>query len=341
MSPLTCATVDLAPFFIDEGVVIGEAATPAQLEAAAVIDRGCREHGFMHVVNFGLSAVLEKKAFAASRELFSLPESVKRSSLSRISLKNTGYAPFAFEHLNRARPADLKEAFNVREPRVHDNDFSGTPAGFEPVAQELWSVIETAARRYALALALALGLETNYFTRTLERLDLCTCRFLHYPPCDAPTSSPDGQLAAIRVGEHTDFGAYTFLLLGEGARGLQVKPVRGGESGGAHGGENDSDWVDVEAPATPDGTVGAIVNTGALLARWTNDVWRATAHRVIVPDAEVAANDRYSIAIFIDPDAEAPVAVDPRFVPPGEVARYEPTTGLEYLMMKLKEAQGV
>ena len=26
-----------------------------------------------------------------------------------------------------------------------------------------------------------------------------------------------------------------------------------------------------------------IVNTGALAARWTNDTWNATAHRVIVP----------------------------------------------------------
>ena len=83
-----------------------------------------------------------------------------------------------------------------------------------------------------------------------------------------------------------------------------------------------------------------MVNTGALLARWTNDVWRATAHRVIVPNALVASTDRYSIACFIDPDAKAVVEVDPRFVPEGEDPKYPPTTGLEYLLMKLKEAQG-
>ena len=31
---------------------------------------------------------------------------------------------------------------------------------------------------------------------------------------------------------------------------------------------------------------------------------------------------------------------DARFVAPGEEARYEPTTGLAYLLMKLREAQG-
>lgn len=167
---------------------------------------------------------------------------------------------------------------------------------------------------------------------------VCTLRFLHYPPCDAPTTA-NGELAttAIRVGEHTDFGAFTFLILGEGARGLQIKPVAGGEVGGKHGGEVGG-WEEVEAPADE---YGAIVNTGACLARWTNDTWRATAHRVIVPDSSVAAEHRYSIAAFIDPDKVAPVAVDPRFVPPGEQPRYGPTTGLEYLMGKLREAQGV
>lgn len=87
--------------------------------------------------------------------------------------------------------------------------------------------------------------------------------------------------------------------------------------------------------------VSALVNTGAALARWTNDVWRATAHRVVVPTADVAAVDRYSIACFIDPDADAVVAVDPRFVLPGEQPKYPPTTGLKYLLMKLREAQGL
>ena len=138
---LLCPTVDLSPFMRDEGVVIGEPPTTAQLAAAATIDRGCRVHGFMHVTNFGLSDDLQRRAFAASRELFALPEEVKHQTLSRISPKtNMGYAPFAYEQLNRARAADLKEAFNVRCPRVHNNDFTGAPAAFEPVALELWTV---------------------------------------------------------------------------------------------------------------------------------------------------------------------------------------------------------
>ena len=281
-----------------------------------------------------------EEAFGAAQTLFALPLEHKLGEFKPITPEtNTGYAPYGKETLNRTRPPDLKEAYNVRRPELGLNDFKGTPPGFRTSACKLWKVMEVAARRYALACALALGLELDFFTRGLERFDLCTLRMLHYPPCDEPTKT-DGAPAAtpVRVGEHTDFGSFTFLLLGEGAEGLQMKPVVGGEVGGSAGGERDG-WLDVVPEPQPDGVVGALVNTGAALARWTHDTWRATAHRVVVPNAAVAGRDRYSIACFIDPDAAAVVAVDPRFVKPGETLRYPPTTGLEFLMSKLKEAQ--
>ena len=337
-------SVSLASFFVDEGVVIGDAPTADQSAAAAAIHAACIDHGFVHIYDFGVTPELRSASFAAARGLFALPDEHKRENLSRISPQtNLGYAPFSYEQLNRGRPPDLKEAFNVRNPVVHTNDFRGVSDGFEQTALTLWAAVEKAARRYALACAVALGLDAHYFERTLSRMDLCTLRFLHYPPTDI-LSTTNGAAAktetAIRVGEHTDFGAYTFLLLGDGAQGLQMKPVQGGEIGGAAGGE-EGGWIDVVAPPAPEGSVGALVNTGACLARWTNDVWRATAHRVIVPNLEVASTDRYSIACFIDPDAKAVVEVDPRFVPEGEEPKYPPTTGLAYLLHKLKEAQGV
>ena len=333
-------SIDLSPFLADEGVIIGDEPTTAQLETAAAMDASCREHGFMYVVNFGVTPALRDAAFATSKELFNIPNEHKMECLSRINPKsNMGYAPFGLETLNRSRPPDLKEAFNVRFEPAHTNCFDGCPESFASTAMEFQKAIEKAAHRFAIACALALKVEPDFFDRTLTQMNLCTTRYLHYPPCATPTAV-DGEpvSTAIRLGEHTDFGAYTFLLLGEGAKGLQIKSVAGGEVGGAFGGEQ-SGWRDVVPPVLPEGQVGALVNTGAALARWTNDVWKATAHRVIVPDQEVASSDRWSIACFIDPDAEAEVAVDPRFVAEGELPRYPPTTGLAYLLGKLNEAQ--
>ena len=90
-------------------------------------------------------------------------------------------------------------------------------------------------------------------------------------------------------------------------------------------------WRDVVVPETDDDVV-AVVNTGALLARWTNDRWRATAHRVVA--GSKGEPSRYAIAAFIDPDADAAVAAHPSF----GASRYPPTTGLAYLRMKLDEA---
>jgi isopenicillin N synthase-like dioxygenase len=339
--------IDMAPYFVDEGVVVGKPPTDAQKATAATINECCTNHGFAHITNFGLTAEVEAAAFAASEELFGLPDSTKSNDLTRISPEtNTGYSPYAFEMLNRSRPPDLKEAFNVRSPEIHPTDgyFSACPDAFRTKSLALWDVLALAARRYSLACAVALGLESDYFAKTLKRMDLCTCRFLHYPPCEVPVDGSELK-HAIRVGEHTDFGAFTFLLLGQGAEGLQIKPIEGSEAGGAFGGE-DGGWLGVPPPPPRDAAanakgVSALVNTGACLARWTNDVWRATAHRVIVPSAAVASRHRYSIACFIDPDAAAKVAVDGRFVKEGEAPKYPETTGLDYLLSKLREAQGV
>jgi dihydroorotase len=53
------------------------------------------------------------------------------------------------------------------------------------VARQMLGVIEKAAKRYGFACALALGLERDYFVKTMDRMDLCTMRYLHYPPCDS------------------------------------------------------------------------------------------------------------------------------------------------------------
>jgi isopenicillin N synthase-like dioxygenase len=220
---------------------------------------------------------------------------------------NIGYAPFGSKNLNHARPhAELKEAFNIRFPPSHTNDLSNCPSSFIDLVPQLQDQLQVAAIRYAYACALALDLpQQDYFANTLNEFDSCTIRFLHYPPCDytvSPASAGDSYDYPLRISEHTDFGAYTFLLLGDhGAEGLQIKPVEGGELDIANTDELGG-WQDVVLPLPkPNDEVGAIVNTGALMARWTNDEWRATAHRVIVNSEQVAARHRYSIAFFVDP----------------------------------------
>ena len=63
--------------------------------------------------------------------------------------------------------------------------------------------------------------------------------------------------------------------------------------------------------------------------RWTNDVYVSTPHRVLRPAAE-----RYSIALFLDPNPDAVVSAIPSCVPAGEAPRYAPITAQAYLQSR-------
>ena len=130
-------------------------------------------------------------------------------------------------------------------------------------------------------------------------------RFLHYPPAGERTS-PD-QLGA---GAHSDYGCMT-LLAQHGVGGLQVLSPA-------------NEWID----ATP--IPGSfVVNIGDMMARWTNDAYRATKHRVINADEE-----RFSMPFFVEPDYDTPIEVIPACIAPGEGPRYAPVISGEYLMSR-------
>ena len=62
-----------------------------------------------------------------------------------------------------------------------------------------------------MAISLALGVDADFFPSAIAKYDQCTNRFLHYPPCDAPTPADGAPTAtSIRIGEHTDYGIYTY-----------------------------------------------------------------------------------------------------------------------------------
>eukprot|EP00415_Alexandrium_ostenfeldii_P001308 UN1308 len=84
-------------------------------------------------------------------------------------------------------------------------------------------------------------------------------RLAHYPDLTVPPS--DGQ---CRYGAHVDSYGLTVLRLDpEHPEGLQV--------------QLDSEWVDV--PFIEDSFV---LNVGACLSRWTNGLWKAAVHRVLL-----------------------------------------------------------
>ena len=79
----------------------------------------------------------------------------------------------------------------------------------------------------------------------------------------------------------------------------------------------EGEWI--RPPAVP-GTF--VVNTGAMLGRYSNDRFKPTPHRVI------NRNDRsrYAIPFFLGPNHDAEIACVPTCIGPDNPPRYEPTT---------------
>src|SRR5207253_1801644 len=75
-------------------------------------------------------------------------------------------------------------------------------------------------------------------------------------------------------------------------------------------------------------TGAAVINTGDLMERWTNDCFKSTVH-CVWPIA--GSRVRYSIAIFVDPDSDVVVEGLPSCSSLDRPACYPPITAGEHL----------
>ncbi len=166
------------------------------------------------------------------------------------------------------------------------------------------------AGRLMSGLALSLALPEGAFA-DFCRSPVAILRLLHYPP-QPPLALGRG------AGAHTDFGAVTILLQDE-AGGLEVYDQAAG------------DWI--SAPPVP----GAfVVNLGDLVSRWTNGLYRSTAHRVV----NRSGRRRYSVPFFLSGAPDYEVTCLPACLAPGERPKHPPITVEAHLRERYRQTYG-
>jgi isopenicillin N synthase-like dioxygenase len=328
MTLTTVPIIDIAPYW--RGIEVKKRAVAQQ------IDEACRDIGFLVVAGHGVAADLIQAVDDVSREFFDQPLDEKMQVVRPAPDVTRGYIPMEGESVARSRgeydaPGDLNESFMIGPVDVEDDAYYRSPAAGKHFAPNLWPkqpaalrqvyttyyrVMSDLAHTLMRLFALALKQPESFFDDKIDK-HISRLRVRNYP---APSVAPKpGQ---CRAGAHSDYGSLTILKTEDKPGGLQVYNKAG-------------EWVDV--PIVP----GCfIVNLGDLMARWTNDYWVSTLHRVVTPSMDEAERSRrQSLVFFHNPNYDAVIECMPSCQGPDQPPKYPVTTSGEHLRQQFVRTQ--
>ena len=287
------------------------------LGARALADAAERV-GFFYVRNHAVPQALVERVYALSRRFFALPIEAKESV--RINALHRGFLAIGQARMYEQARVDLKESFIWgQELGPDDPDVASGkplmgpnqwPAALPELASTLMAysaAVMDCGRSLLRGFAVSLGLDPEFFRQPFTK-PLCRCSLIYYPP-----QPPESGSEQFGVAPHTDYGGLT-LLSQDDTGGLQVR-TRSGE------------WV--TAPPIPSSFV---VNIGDLMARWTNDRFVSTPHRVV----NSSGRARYSVGVFFDPAFDT--VIDPRDLRPNTPPLYPPVRCGDYIVSRFNKS---
>lgn len=323
--PPSIPSIDLLAFL---------AGTPKEQKAIAVqVDSICRSVGFLTIKNHGIANEIVDQAWAAIRAFFDLPLEEKLKSKSSDPTCPRGYFPIAAEALARSlgveTPPDVKESFgigplhappdevNLDDLEFHygDNLWPASPTELRVALITYFSAMQLLGSQVLRLFAAALELPHDFFER-FHNHPMCALRCINYPATNEPLLPRQKG-----AGEHSDYGSITILKSDPDVPGLEIKLPSGR-------------WA--SAPLVRD---KFIINIGDMMARWTNDRWVSTLHRVVHQETvDGGTNRRQSLAFFHNTDFDAVIECIPTCLPSAEQQHYGPVLAGQYLMERFSSA---
>ena len=297
---------------IDAGPLAGD--DDAAIRGTASAMRAASETaGFFCIANHGVPEGTQRAALRASREFFARPLAEKRRVA--VDALHRGYIEMGEATLKDGVESDRKESFvwglelgpddpdvAAGKPLMGPNRWPGDMPEMRAALYGWYEAVGECARNVLKGLAVGLGLPADYFAPRFAK-PLARGSLVRYPlhPADAGPRT-------FGTAAHTDYGGIT-LVWQDDSGGLEVENRAG-------------DWVPVDpVPGT------LVVNIGDLMARWTNGVFASNPHRVI----NRSGRERYSMAVFFDPDYDTLVETLPTCLAPGETPRHAPTACGDYI----------
>ncbi len=294
----------------------------ATRRAAQAINQACTSVGFFYIRNHGLSDHVIADALREAQGFFRQPVEKKREVA--INKRHRGFNALGDALMYEATKPDYKEFYTMGlelpeddpdvvagEPLRGPNNWPADRPGLRRAMAAYYDAVGACGADLLRCVAVSLGIDESFFeSRYRKRLQ--RTQIIYYPPHPANAASDQFGLAP-----HTDFGCITLLWQDDNG-GLEVLE------------RQSKTWI----PATPiPGTL--VVNVADLLARWTNDRYASTPHRVL----NKSGRERFSIATFYDPDFKA--VVDPRQLGASEAeCKYEATTAGAHVLGRIERSFG-
>lgn len=284
--------------------------------------------GFSYVINHQVPKDKIQQVFQAAQEFHALSLEEKMSIRQNDCFR--GYVPMKASQLKVSTEGAAKKpnqldafvmAFEVSEnhPDYADGSYLAGPnqwpqnlPDFKDKMLAYRDAMVILAHRLVQVFALALGLDRHgldeYFINPTYFL-----RLQHYPEQPSNTEEP-----LYGIAPHTDYGFFSLLAQSD-IEGLEVKhPEKG--------------WVKV--PYIHDSFV---LNTGDMLKRWSNNIFRSTPHRVI----NRSGQDRYSVPFFFEPNMHSQIEVLPSCMEADEKPNYQPVKYGDYLLDRIQGNYGL
>lgn len=286
----------------------------------------CTRVGFFYISDHDVPQKKIDNLLSAAETFFNSPVE-ERNEIHFLKSKHfRGYEGCGDNMTEAGRKADLNEQFNwgyeaeldpLKTPeeieqynKLEKNVMAGKNVWPSRIPElrdavgEYYGDVLILARKLIKLFALALNLPETYFDKMFKNPGAMG-RILHYFP------QPPNDSEQLGIGAHTDIECFTILYQGN-VPALQVL-------------NNEGEWIQ----ATPIEKT-FVVNIGDMLARWSNDVFISTVHRV----RNSTGKERYSIPVFVG--TEYSTMIEPLETCVGEEGpRYQPIKAGDYVYKRL------
>nr|UXG53454.1 GA2ox7 [Liriodendron chinense] len=276
------------------------------------LSKACKEWGFFHITNHGISKQLQNNLYSLSKHLFSIPSDTKiqlgPSSHLKTYTPHFIASPF-FESLRVSGPDFFASAKASADVLFHPPN-----PDFCKILQEYGSKMIELSKRIAVILLSCLGdgLEKKFYESEFNNCD-GYLRIINYTPPQMIVEEEELE----GLGMHTDMSCITIVNQDE-IGGLQVRSKEG-------------NWMDIR-PC--EGTL--VVNIGDLLQAWSNGRLRSSEHRVVLKRPV----NRLSLAFFWCFEDEKVIWAPDEVVGEGNSRIYRPFVCLDYLKFRENSEKG-